>query len=151
MPSKIQNLPNDDHVMRYVPWTRLRKDEDDNVLGFLPQAFQLRPEEEGLSVNWVEYFSNPATRRRECVWAMRKARSVGGKSAFAVGNVGKIKATCLASGAMVRIVHEPRDGEPSHSAIRRLPYDDLSLLAALAEDAFVEMVRNADIPNQSDG
>jgi hypothetical protein len=42
--------------MRYVPWTRLRKDEDDNVLGFLGDAFKLKPNEDHLSVNWLEYF-----------------------------------------------------------------------------------------------
>lgn len=146
MPSKITNLPDNDHVMRYVPWGRLRRDGDDNVLGVLPQAFQLRPDELSLSVNWVEFFSDPVTRVRDCVWAMRRARSAGTKSAFAIGNVAKIKDTCLKHGFKVRIVHEPKDNEPAHSAIRRLPPDDLTLLAALAEDAFSEMIRNTDIP-----
>jgi hypothetical protein len=35
MQAKITNLPDEDHVMRYVPWKKLRRDEDDNVLGFL--------------------------------------------------------------------------------------------------------------------
>jgi len=136
--------------MRYVPWTKLRRDEDDNVLGALPQAFQLRPEEEALSVNWIEYFSDPATRIRDSVWAMRKAMGVGKKSNFAIGNVGKIKATCLASGGIrVRIVYEPKDNEPAHSAIRRVPRDDLSILAALADEAFAEMVRKVDVPQQT--
>lgn len=151
MPKKITNLPDEDHVMRHVPWKKLRRDEDDNVLGFLPQAFELRPDEEALSVNWVEFFSDPATRVRDSVWAMRKARDAGGKSAFGIGNVGKIKETCLARGIRVRILHEPRGNEPAHAGIRRLPPDDLTLLAALAEDAFTEMVRNADIPSQPEG
>jgi hypothetical protein len=148
MSARITNLPDEDHVMRYVPWGKLRRDEDDNVLGFLPQAFQLRPDEEALSVNWIEYFSDPATRRRDSVWAMRRAMGVGAKSAFAIGNVGRIKTTCLASGVKVRIVHEPKDNEPAHSAIRRVPRDDLNLLAALADEAFAEMMRNTDIPRQ---
>jgi hypothetical protein len=150
MPSKIINLPDQDRVMRHVPWKKLRRDGDDNVLGFLPQAFERRPDEDSLSVNWIEYFSDPTTRVRDCIWAMRKARKAGGQSAFAIGNVGQIKDTCLKRGHKVRIVHEPKDSEPAHSAIRRLPPDDLTLLAALAEDAFAEMVRNADIPNQTD-
>ena len=56
MQAKITNLPDEHHVMRYVPWTRLRKDEDDNVLGFLGDAFKLKPNEDHLSVNWLEYF-----------------------------------------------------------------------------------------------
>ncbi len=132
--------------MRYVPWGKLRKDEDDNVLGFLPQAFQLRPDEEALSVNWVEFSEDPATRKRDCVWALREARHAGGKSAFGIGNVGKIKQTCLARGIRVRILHEPKDDEPAHAGIRGLPQDDLTLLAALAEDAFTEIIKNADVP-----
>jgi hypothetical protein len=134
--------------MRYVAWGRLRKDEDDNVLGFLPHAFQRRSGEDALSVDWIEYFSDPATRNRDTVWAKRKAMGIGAKSAFAIGNVGKIKATCLASGTRVRIVHEPKENEPAHSAIRRLPQDDLNLLAALAAEAFTEMLLNADVPPQ---
>ena len=148
MSRKITNLPDEDHVMRHVPWGKLRKDEDDNVLGFLPQAFQLRPDEESLSVNWMEFFTDPATRARDLVWAMRKARDIGGKSAFGIANVGKIKETCLACGVKVRIVHEPKDNEPAHAGCRRLPKDDLILLEALAQDAFTQMVQNADIPAQ---
>lgn len=139
-------MPDEDHVMRNVPWSRLRRDEDDNVLGFLPEAFQLRPDEEWLSVNWMEFFTDPVTRVRDAVWAMRKSRDIGAKSAFAIGNVGKIKHTCLAHGAKIRIVYEPEENNPAHSGIRRLPRDDLILLEALANDAFADMVKNADIP-----
>src|SRR3954454_21240639 len=128
--------------MRYVPWKKLRKDENDNVLGFLPQAFQLRPDaeaasgwEDSLSVCWIEHFSEP-TRKNEAVWELRRAQKAGGKSAFGIGNVGQIKAKCAAHGHRVRIVHEPLEGQPAHSGIRRLPPEDLLLLAALAEDAF---------------
>lgn len=76
---------------------------------------------------------------------MRRERDLGAKSLFAIGNVGKIKSTCLAAGSRVRITHEPREGNPAHSGIRRLPRGDLTLLAALADDAFTGMVRNADI------
>lgn len=146
MQGKITNLPDEDHVLRHVPWNRLRRDENDRVLGPLPQAFALRAGEELLSVNWVEYFSNPDSRLRDTIWAMRKIRTPGGKSAFAKGNVGQIKRTCLAHGTSVRIVREPSAQNPSHAGIRRLPRDDLVLLAALAEEAFTDMIRNADIP-----
>ena len=146
VPMTISNLPEKDHIMRYVPWSKLRRDGNDTVLGFLPQAFQLREGEEALSVNWVEYFPNPATRVHDCVRALRQARSAGKKSAFGVGNVETIKQTCLDRGIKVRILHEPKEGEPAHAGIRRLPRDDLTLLAALAEDAFIYLIRNADVP-----
>lgn len=145
---KGTNLPDEDHVIRYVPWGRLRRDDDDNVLGFLPQAFQRREGEEYLSVNWVEFYEGiRAARVCLSVWALRDCRKVGAKSAFAIGNVRQVKEVCQEAGAGVRIVHEPDEPtNPAHSAIRRLPREDLILLAALAEDAFTERVNNADIP-----
>ena len=146
MKANGSNLPDTDHVMRYVPWARLRKDENENVIGILPQAFELRPEEESLSVNWLEYFDGDRGRRiRDSVEMFRSTRNVGKKSAFGIGNVGKIKETCGANGASVRVVYEPETNNPAHSAIRRLPRDDLVLLEVLAADTFVELVRNADV------
>jgi hypothetical protein len=150
VPPKIANIPDEDHVMRHVPWSKLRKDENDNVLGFLPHAFERRPAEDYLSVSWVEYYTDPATRVRDAVWGVRQARAVGGKSAFAIGNVGKIKETCLSAGnAKVRVVPEPKDDWPAHAGIRRLPRDDLDLLEALATDAFTEIVLNETIAPQN--
>jgi hypothetical protein len=157
MPKRNDPLPDEDRVVRNVPWTRLLKDEDDNVLGFLPIAFELKPDEttpsgleQSLSVNWLEYFTEPATRIRDCVWAMRKARKLGTKSAFAVGQVGSVKQVCLASGFKVRVIYEPEDGNPSHAGIRRLPPNDLSLMDALATEAFpsTEIVMNSDITKE---
>jgi hypothetical protein len=149
---KGKNLPDEDHVIRYVPWSRLLKDEDQNVLGFLPQAFQLRPEEEYLSVNWIEYHDGDrATQIRLSVWAIRDSfdKPLGQKSAFAMGNVAKIKTTSQAYGSRVRVIHEPiLPNNPGHSAIRQLPRDDLNLLDALAADAFTDRVSNSDIPSK---
>jgi hypothetical protein len=136
--------------MRYVAWGRLRKDGDDNVVGFLPQAFQRREDEDYLSVNWLEFHDGDReTQLSLSVWAMRDSfeRPLGAKSAFAIGNVGKVKEACQTAGSRVRIVHEPDEPiNPAHAGIRQLPRDDLSLLEALAADAFAERVHNADIP-----
>ena len=155
--SKVTPLPDTDHVVRNVPWSKLRRDEDDNVLGFNPDAFQLRPDENSdngwetsLSLNWLEFFQDPDTRLRDCVWAMRKTRKVGTKSRYAIANVLKIKEICAARDVKVRIVHEPRDEDKSHSGIRRLPPEDMKLFAALAEEAFTGMICEIDIPKQHD-
>jgi hypothetical protein len=147
MKAKVTNLPDEDHVMRYASWNRLRKDEDDNVLGFLGDAFQLKPGEPSLSVNWLEYFDGDRDEKiRMSVKTFRETIKVGTKSAFGIGNVAKIKEICRGNGSSVRIVYEPTDDNPSHSGIRRLPRDDLSLLEALAADAFVELLQNSAIP-----
>jgi hypothetical protein len=147
MQAKITNLPNEDHVMRYVPWTKLRKDEDDNVLGFLGEAFKLKPDEPYLSVNWLEHFDGDReVKIQAAVKTFRSTLKVGTKSAFGIGNVGRIKEICRVRGANVRIVHEPEEDNQSHSAIRRFPRDDVMLLDALAADAFLELIHNAAIP-----
>lgn len=150
MMKKGTNLPDEHHVMRYVPWSRLRKDEDENIIGFLPQAFELRPEDESLSVNWLEYFNGDReTRIQASVKVFRNTRTVGKKSAFGIGNIKKIKEVCSANGARVRIVYEPDEPDNlAHSAIRYLPRGDLSILEALAADAFLELVRAADVKEE---
>jgi hypothetical protein len=137
--------------MRHVKWKLLRKDDDGiNVIGFLPQAFELGPKDDYLSVNWVEHGGGDwETRIRDSVWGVRRARpsiGAGGKSRYAIGNVGKIKEVCERNGARVRITHEPENNNPGHAGIRRMPRDDWTLLAALADDAFTGMVDNATIP-----
>jgi len=149
-----KNVPDEDHVIRYVPWARLLKDEDENVLGFLPQAFQLRPEEDYLSVNWVEYHEGDrAAQICQSVWAIRGTfeRPLGSKSVFAVATVARVKELTNAAGARVRVTHEPLHDNPGHAGVRQLPRDDLSLLEALAADAFTDRVNNSDIPEQESG
>jgi hypothetical protein len=79
---------------------------------------------------------------------MRKVRGVGGKSAFVIAQVGAVKRACLARGSKVRVVYEPDDDNPSHAGIRRPPPNDLSLMDALATEAFTEMVLNSEIPKE---
>ena len=119
------------------------------LIGLLPQAFQLREREDYLSVNWLEYHDGDRdTQIRLSVWAVRSSFSkpLGPKSAFGIANVAKIKEVAQGSGARVRVTHEPHgESNPGHAGVRRLPADDLSLLEALAADAFTEMVSNAEI------
>jgi len=149
--AKGSYLPDHDHVMRFVPWTKLRRDENDNVIGFLPQAFELRPDEDSLSVNWLEYFGgNRDENVRASITLFRDTRNVGKKSAFGVGQVGKIKQVCNANGAAVRISYDPESDNLSHSVIRRLPRDDQGLLDALASEAFSELIGNGSVEQATD-
>jgi hypothetical protein len=141
-----KDLPDEHHVMRRVSWSKLRKDEDENVIGFLPQAFELRPDEAYLSVNWLEYFDGDHEQRiKQTVNAFRKKFAVGKKTVFGIAKVGKVKGICRANGTTVRIVYSPTTDHPSHAAVNNFPRDDLALLEAMAADAFVESVRSADV------
>ena len=132
--------------MRHVPWSKLRKDENDNVLGLLPQAFQLRPQETSLSLNWLEFFEgNHSARTEKAVRELRKVKHIGQRSVFAIGKVGGVKEICKQNGREIKIVYAPTTGIPSHAEIRNLPRDDLVTLDAIATQGFLECVYNSDI------
>jgi len=93
MPSEY--LPNEHHVVRYVPWSRLRKDEHDNVIGVLGAAFRLRADESYLSATWAEHFGDNQNNIANTVVAIRASRiTVTPRSGFAIGNVGRVKDAC---------------------------------------------------------
>lgn len=139
-------LPDDNHVIRHVSPNRLIKDDDGNVLGVFPQAFALRPNEESLSVNWLEHFDGDHDARiKQTVHELRAAIGVKSKSAFGVAVVGNIKEICKKNGSAVRIVYDPRKNIDSHAEIRNFPRDDLSLLEDLANGALCQLIANADI------
>lgn len=149
-PKKIgkgQKLPATDHIARHVSWQRLRKDEDDNVLGVLPEAFQLRLGELGMSVNWLEYYPGDHQARLAAVIGnLRVNLDIRPKSAFAIANVGALENCCTQSGSSVKIVYMPTNGIPCHALVRDMSHDDLGLLALLADEVFTEFVQNKDIP-----
>lgn len=143
-----KRLPDSDHVLRYVPWQRLIKAEDEaTVIGVFPQAFDLRAGEEYLSVTWVEYFDAPTICDRVCtaVRAIRGTIKAGKQSRFLMGNVGAVHGVCQRRDRKVRILHEP-DENPGHVAVRRFPRDDLQLMTMLVADAFTAHVDSRDVP-----
>ncbi len=146
----ITYLPPEHHVVRYVPWARLRKDEEDNVLGVLGAAFRLRDGEDYLSATWAEFFHKDT--RCEAVAAAVKAIraskiTVKTRSGFAVGNVKQIKDCCLADSRKhkIRIIHEKETDNEAHAALRGWPRDNEPLMDLLAEEVWNTTVLNKDI------
>jgi hypothetical protein len=100
-------LPVEDHVVRYVPKPRLRRDEDGNVIGVLPQAFERREDEDYLSVTWLEHFcSEYEAGLRAASAAIRRQLKVKPRDGFTVGNVGKIVEVCESVEVRIRLLHE---------------------------------------------
>lgn len=127
--------------MRYVPWTKLRKDENGNILGILGTAFALRPNEESLSATWIEYFPGTIEDQKNCaIYANRSNFNIKPKSGFAVGKVGAILATCNErnSHKKTRIVYTPNKNNSSHAEVKSLSQDDTELLELLALDAWAD-------------
>jgi hypothetical protein len=143
-------IPDKDYVVRYVPWARLRKTEDDVAIGVLGSAFRLRDNEEYLSATWLEYFkcSTREANVESAVKTFRASMDVKRKSGFAVGNVGKIKDACFSCPKphKIRIVHEPEEDNKAHAALRGWPRDNEDLLDLMAEEVWSELFLNADLP-----
>ena len=143
-------LPPEHHIVRNASWTKLRKDENDNVIGVLGEAFKMRKVDAYLSTTWLEYF--PGARADQISAAVRAMRAsnltIPTKSGFAIGNIGKIAAAAEASvkAYKLRILHEPAPDNKAHAAVRRFPPDDMELFELLASEAWSQVVLNSAIP-----
>jgi hypothetical protein len=146
---KNEKLRPEHHVVRYVPFGKLRKDEDDNPIGVLGAAFKLRVNETYLSTTWLEYFAGPnCDQITAAIRAVRASRlRVTPKSGFAIGKIDAITATCAERGHSIRIIHEPEDDNKAHAAVRRMPRDDEELVELLAAESWCELILNAKIPD----
>jgi hypothetical protein len=142
--NKGAKLDDSHHVLRHVPSKKLIKDEDDNIIGFFPEAFAPRPSDtNGVSVNWIEYFNEThEDNLLKSIQLFRNMRKISRNSAFGVGNVEKIKKTVEDHNRKIRIVFDGHENNPSHSLIRDLTTDDLLLLETLATNAFDLILNN---------
>lgn len=142
--ARKKKLPPHNHVMRYVSWNKLRKNENDEVIGVLGEAFKMRDSDKSLSTTWLEYFLG--SREEQITAAVRAVRAskleVKPKSGFAIGEVGAIQADCAARNYKVSIFHEPEDDNEAHAAVRSLPRDDMELLEHLAIGAWADWILN---------
>src|SRR5438045_2650945 len=67
-------LPGDDHILRHCRTRDLKCDPDGTIRGVFPHAFE--PDEDGISVTWMEYFGGSVT---EQLVAARAAMNRGRK------------------------------------------------------------------------
>lgn len=146
MAKKTKLEPND-HVIRYVSWNKLRKDENDQVIGVLGVAFQRRDKDRSLSVTWLEYFpGNYDEQTAASIRAIRASKlDVKPKSGFVIGKVVAIQELCESRKYKVRFSHEPEDDNPAHASVSGLPRDDLALLESLALDAWCDVRLNSTV------
>ncbi len=137
---KGDELPDDDHVVRYAKPALVR--EDGSVGG---EAFQLRSGEESLSVNWLEYFPGISKPQQVQQVRQRSRLRLRPNGRFAELNVGQTKEHVHGELTDLRFVHDPIEAEdgfeadPSHSEIAGLPAAD-SPEAELVGDMIAEYV-----------
>lgn len=143
-------LPDSDEVTRWVKPKLLGRDDDGNVVVdgkgrprlIFPQAFELRDDEESLSVTWLQHFgATRAVHLPLAADAFRQTTDSGklqANSAFAIAEVRRIKEAGTAHDTKLRILLDPIDGNSGHSEIRRFPRELSSLHSVLADEVFVE-------------
>jgi hypothetical protein len=148
MPST--KLPPEHHVVRNVPWARLRKDDSDpeKVVGVLGDAFKPRDADPGvLSSTWIEYFAGSREEKIEnAIKAMRASKlEIRAKSGFVVGEVQAVVSLANEKRYKIRVLHEPEDDNKAHVAMRRWPNEDMEFFELLAAEAWSELVMNSSI------
>ncbi len=126
-------LPGKDHISRYcAPKTA----PDGQPTG---ASFMLRKAEEFLSVNWMEHFG--ATGQKAQIAKIREhiELSLAKFGLFAVLNVGNVIDQIQRFGEKkLAILHEPTQGDPSHSGVHGYQHEDL-LVAELIADMIIEI------------
>lgn len=137
------SLPDSSHVLRYIRPTLITSDR--TIDG---SAFRLRPRENGLSVNWLEYDRDlDAAKRVENVIAhIASRRSISKSGCFAEIPVGRTIKHIAGKHVGLRFIHMPlaatndHDADPSHSEIEGLPAYE-SDESALIGDMIAECVK----------
>jgi hypothetical protein len=127
---KGDEIPDHDHVARYCSPTRVSNEE------IQATAFMLRPADNSLSVNWLEYFK--CLSREGEIDELRKAYAakkliVKASGRIAVLNVGEVRNKVLTESPDSRnleVLHDPLIDDPSHAGIYNLKHDN-ELIAEL--------------------
>ena len=139
---KRDNLPAGDQIVRYVKPSMIQEDGTADGSDFRLRS--ARPDETGLSVNWLEAFEPGKVHQLDEVRRLSRQR-LRPNGRFAEMNVGTIIRGIAKELDMVRIVHDPLeakegfDADPSHAEIIGLPLGD-SDQAILVGDLIAECV-----------
>jgi hypothetical protein len=138
------DLPDDDHILRYVKATSIR--EDGTVDGSEFRLRPNRPDDTGVSVQWLEFYRDlPKDDQLPRVRSVSRLK-LGKKARFAELNIGQVKRHVAEELEAMRIVHWPLDAEgehtadPSHAEITGLPPGD-SDHAALVGDMIAQCIK----------
>jgi len=119
---KGEKIPAPDHIARFC---RPMQVSDGQIQAV---AFMLRPGEESLSVNWLEFLncSNRDSEITEIRNIYSAKLNVGARAKLAVINVGEVCEKVLTESPdrrNVEVLHDPMDDDPSHSGIYNLEPD----------------------------
>ena len=138
------NIPEGDHIVRYVKPSMIQDDGTADGSDF--RLRPTRPDETGLSVNWLKAFKSGKRNQLDEVRRLfRLRRQPNGR--FAEMNVGTILREVAEELETLQIVHDPLEAtgefeaDPSHAEITGLPPGD-SDQAILVGDLIAQCVIN---------
>lgn len=142
---KGDDLPADDHIVRYVKPSMILEDGTPDGSDFCLRVS--RPDEIGLSVNWLEAFGPPkAQQLSEVRHLIRLGIRRNGR--FAELEVGTTLHTVSEEMTTLRMLHDPLEAtdrfgaDPSHAEIVGLPpgnSDEAALVGDLIAECVVDM------------
>jgi hypothetical protein len=134
---KGDTIPDNDHISRLCHNKHVA---DEHIQA---TAFQLRRDEDSLSVNWLECLK--CSSRENEIAEMRKIYAetfsrVGTRAKIAVPNVGEVREKVRLGSPDKRnidVLHDPKPEDPSHSEIYNLKLDN-ELIAELILEVVCE-------------
>ena len=139
---KGDDLPAADHIVRYVKPSMIEEDGTANGAEFRLRPH--RPDESGVSVNWLEVFASDKAHQLAEVRRLFRP-NVKNRGRFAELNIGAVREKVAEVLETLRIIHDPLDSQngyeedPSHAEITGLPRGDTDL-AMLIGDLIAECV-----------
>ena len=139
---KGDDLPDHDHVVRYVKPSMVEEDGAANGADFRLRPH--RPDDSGLSVSWLEVFGSDHVHQLAEVRRLSRLQ-LRANGLFADMNVGKVRSEVVQELETLRIVHDPleatagHEADPSHAEFTGLPPGD-SDQALLIGDLIAECV-----------
>lgn len=120
------DLPENDHIVRYVKPSNIDIESGRvNIAEF--RLRENRPDEKGVSVNWLEYYKNLSKQKQLAEVRKVSRLKLRKNGRFVELNVGETKKFLSEELPDLRIIHAPLDAEdefpadPSHSEITGLP------------------------------
>ena len=111
-------IPDDTFVVRYAKPSLIN---DDRISG---AVFVLRSEDEGLSVNWLDFFENCNKEKQLDKVKESSQMSMNKNGRLAELNVGITKKHLVGELESINFKHKPCDDDPSHSEVFGLPSGD---------------------------
>ena len=146
-PKRGSLIPDEDDVVRHVPYRKIIFDDNENIVGIFPQAYTLRKDEQHLSVSWLDIHEGSRLEKLKGVLVgLQASMDVGAKSVLTIGNVLAIKkAVHSATNINLRFTYAPSIANKAHALIHNINNEDLNLLMAMAGEGFMEIKQVRDL------